>query len=248
MKTRPITDLFDARSASIEPHETLRDYHYRRIDRINDGEFDVEEDQQGIILTHVASVDSLGPYLADRIDVEWFFENVKKIPLIKRSSYSDFNGRFDLCARGVKATKHSNDGTVAYTWVDRTGVLESITTDLIYEKKNEEMTITTETLERSLTNLITWYLEYVHESDDDPVFITISYLNMDGINTSRIGRGFGSVREIETSFIETPIVPVSEGNVREQLTPLLRPFWQEVNYTKSPYMTENGWKFNEDND
>ncbi len=249
MKTRPITDLFDARTVTVDPHETLRDYHYRRIDRLNDGEFPIQEENNGILLVHVASVNSLGPYLNDRIEVPTLLDEVEKIPVLKRSRYSDYGERFNFCSRGVEGSKSSGDSIVASTWLDRTGILESISSDLVYEKDNG-LALTTETLEKSLTQMVDWYLERISELDDDPVFVTMSYLNMSGIYTPRIGGGFARPREVETSFIETPIVTISEdnGNVRDQLTPLLRPFWQEVQYRESPYMKEDGWQFSENND
>ncbi|WP_394743161.1 hypothetical protein [Natronococcus roseus] len=242
MKTRPITDLFDACSGAVEPPDILRDYHYRRIDRVNDGEYEIDENKKGIILVHISLADFFGPYLDDRIDAAEFVESSTEIPIIKRASYSNFSDRVSLCSRGVKASKSVNNNVTACTWIDRTGVLEAISTDLVYEQENQGPIISTETLERTLSELITSYLETVVESDDDLIFATISYLNMDGVYTPRMG-SFDRPREIETPFIETPVVTIRNENIRKQLTPLLRPFWQAVNYFESPYMTEDGWEF-----
>ncbi|NGM71618.1 hypothetical protein G6M89_21985 [Natronolimnobius sp. AArcel1] len=245
MDTRPITDLFDARSSAIEPHEVLRDYHYRRIDRIDDEGFEINGDDKGIILTHIATVDALGPYLEDQVDVAEFVDSSTKFPVLKRSPYSNVSDHLNLCSRGAKATKSTKSDQFACTWIDRTGVVEAISTDLVYEQR-DKLTIQTEVLERSMTQLVTSYFEKVAEPNDDIILATVTYLGFDGVYTPRIG-DFGRHHEIKTSFIETPVVSVTEENTRKQITPLLRPLWQEVGYSESPYMTEDGWKF-KDND
>jgi hypothetical protein len=246
METRPITDLFDARSGAVEPHEVLRDYHYRRIDRINDGEFEINGNEKGIVLIHIATTDALGPYLKDEIDAAEFLNSSSKFPILMRSTYSDYSEYVELCSRGVKASKRTDSDEIACTWIDRTGVVEAISTDLLYEQRGK-LTIGTETLERAITHLVTSYIEKISEPNNDFVLVTVSYLNMDEVHTPRIGDGFVSPQEIGSSFIETPVVSVTQDDIREQITPLLRPFWQAAGYNESPYMTENGWDF-KDND
>ncbi|SEP15448.1 hypothetical protein SAMN05216388_103825 [Halorientalis persicus] len=245
METRPITDLFDARSGAAEPHEVLRDYHYRRIDRISDGEFEMNGDKKGIILVHIATVNALGPYLKDEIDVAELVDSSTQFPILMRSSYSNYSERVVSCARGAKASNPTDGDELSCTWIDRTGIVEAISTDLISERR-DQMCITTKTLEKTITYLVSSYIDNFVGSENDFVLTTMSYMNIDGVYTPKIGRGIHTHREIKPSFIETPTVSVTPGNVRKQLTPLLRPFWQAVGYTESPYMTEDGWQLKND--
>jgi hypothetical protein len=241
METRPITDLFDARTGTVEPHEALRDYHYRRIDRVNEGEFEFSENSRGVILVHIATADALDPYLEDKIDAAEFVNSSAKFPILMRSRYSSFSDHTELCSRGIKASKSVDNDEIACTWIDRTGVVEAISTNLVYERK-EVKTISTETLEKAVTSLVKSYLEEIAGVDEDFVLATMSYLNMKEVHIPRIEGVSMRPKEVDSSFIETPIVSITQENIRKQLTPLLRPFWQALGFSQSPYMTEDGWR------
>jgi len=240
MGTRPITDLFDARTSGGEGYDTLRDFHYRRIDRLHDDEFEIKADEKGIILCHLASPEALQPYLEDRINIQEVVNSSKELPILMRSTYSDYSQYPNYCSRGLRTTKRIDEDLTASTWVDRTGVLEALSTDLIITQEDPPR-ITTKTLELALTKMVEDYLQNF-TSSDSAIFGTVSYLNMNDIKPTGRAREHSIRSSIDTSFIETPVIPIENGDVREQLTPLLRPFWQAAKYGDSPYMTEDGWE------
>lgn len=242
MQTQPIKDLHESLKITNQPEDSLREYHYRRSNRLTAGDFDLSENSRPTILLHVASPNSLDSYTSDNIDAAQFSDSYRDFPAIVRGQAQKERG--ELCSRGYIAANRREGEYSSATWVDRTGILEAVSTDVFYStNEGNEYRLSDEPFENSLVKIVEAYIERINDGEQEEVLVTVSYHHLEnaGFNTRR---GFHSL-SFDTPLIETPVVKLGSSDLREELDPLICPVWNALGRKTSPLMEEGNWKLAE---
>lgn len=216
--------------------EALREFHYRRCDRITDYEF-VGGDEP-VVIVHTAV-----PFMiADQR------QRVDPIELVKDGEQTSLIGdtrrsfKFDPASRTARATDRTatQGGATASKIIHDIGVAESVST-AVFDQREEPPTLRTESLEQSLVESVKDTVQFFHSQDaGKPTIVTVSYLNIEESSMTRNTR-MGRRSTLDAPKIDTPIAEVPlQIHPRKELDPVLKPVWDEAGVMSSDYIDEDG--------
>ncbi|MCL9818339.1 hypothetical protein [Natronocalculus amylovorans] len=204
----PIREIHDAKRFCNSEIETFKEYHYMREDAMRKSHDSIPGFDHGIVNVHIGCEKFLKTAEDDHIEIPSFVENRSKIPILRRGKKWSLNTIARYCATGfIAKEQESQTGNLAYTRVDRHGILESLSTRLSAKsRKNESINFATSRFEQGLIALIKWYIDNIEQTKDSKVLVILTCRNFSG-NKLMTGDHFDQPT-VEGDLIRTPVVEI----------------------------------------
>lgn len=242
MPSEPLRDLHDARLGTATDIDAFREYHYRRRHLHSNNATEVNGISDGYVIIHIGSSEQISPIQDPKFDPAELAETREKWTVIKRGKEQSVRPSFD--ANGLIAIyedHHSNRNAI--TRVHRSQMLEAVSTDIIDKRRgNGELIFAAGKFEQALVNLAKEYVERFCAGNREGVFIASPYINFEDVRVYPHKHHRPII--IGEEVIESPVISLGPEEIRRELSPVIRPFWNAVNRTQSRYKTDNGWEYN----
>lgn len=240
----PFRDLHEASIYTNHPIDTLREYHHRRNDALYRTTASIEGFDGGAVIVHVTSPEFLESPTADQINPAELQEDHRKLPVLKNGTGSETGSEIDH--RGVLATTADRrENRRARTRIGRSGILESVSTKILADKwagDTDKSVLVTGKFEQGLVNIVQTYIDRIRDGVQTETLATVSYLNLDDVIITS-SNDFNRDREMKGTPVRTPVVSLGDENLRDELTPLIRPIWNAIGRKKSEHMIDGEWEF-----
>ncbi|SIS09546.1 hypothetical protein [Natronorubrum daqingense] len=240
----PHRDLHNAALRSNDEATIFQEYHHRRKDTQHRLNASVAGFDNGAVIVHVASPAYFQNTPTNQVDVGQLQQDYDNWPIVKTGDRLHTNSKLD--SRGIVA--HQDDpfeNRETVTRVDRSGILEAVSTSVLSNRNNndeETSQFVTSKFEKGLVSLVDAYIERLREGNQEGTLVTVSYVNLDGVLIRTRG-GFSRHSEIKDTPVRTPVTILGDGNLRDELTPVIQPLWNAIGYSQSSHMRDGEWEF-----
>lgn len=240
----PFRDLHEASIYTNHPRDTLREYHHRRNDALYRTTSSIDGFESGAVIVHVSSPEFLESQISDQINPAELQDDYRKFPVLKNGTGSEAGTEIDH--KGILATSADRtENRRARTRINRSGLLESVSTRIFADKRTgstDKSVLVTGKFEQGLVNVVQTYIDSIRDGMQTDTLVTVSYLNLDNVIIMS-SNSFNRDREMKGTPVQAPVVSLGDGNLRDELTPLIRPIWNAIGLQESEHMIDGEWEF-----